>query len=265
MIPESNFSYVLLCMSIYALSLTVIYQNAYEESKRSVNYNETTLLVIAHPDDESMFFGPVIIRKLDGSEQNSDKSNKNSNENFYLLCITNGNQDGLGNLRKHELITSAIKLGIKKENVKIMDDIRWLDGQNQIWHKQSLQDLIIDEILTKNITELITFDEYGVSGHSNHQTIHKVVRSISFKINYVKFYTLKSINLIQKYLAFFDFTIFYLFTNQKTNQVYMLNLEEYVRLIDAFYSHQSQLIWFRRLYSFFSKYMYVNVLNELEF
>lgn len=264
---DANIPYVLLCASVYALSLTVIYQNAYETSRKLVTQNETTLLVIAHPDDEAMFFGPTIIRKLyRGKDDRNDAPNLvgNPSENFYLLCITQGNQNGLGHLRSTELIESAIKLGLKASNIKIMDDVRWLDGENHVWHKQSLQKLIIDEILANNITELITFDEYGVSGHSNHQTIYTVAKSIKLKIDYVKFYTLKSINRVQKYLAFFDFSIFYLFTNSELNQIHLINIEEYFKLVDAFYSHQSQLVWFRRLYSIFSKYMYVNVINELE-
>lgn len=264
MFGDSNLTYVLLCATVYALSLTVIYQNAHETSKRTVVQNETTLLVIAHPDDESMFFGPTIIRKLyddklDGRSPQSDLSDR-----FYLLCITQGNQYGLGSKRTNELFNSATKLGIKPANVRVMDDIRWLDGENHIWHKQSLQRLIMDEILSKNITELITFDEYGVSGHSNHQAIYKVVRSIRLKVDYVKFYTLKSINLIQKYLAFFDFSVYYLFLNKANYQIHLIDIDEYFKLVDAFYSHQSQLVWFRRLYSIFSKYMYLNVLSELE-
>lgn len=49
MLTNSNLSYVLLCISVYALSLTVIYQNAFDDSKKLIQYNQTTLLVIAHP------------------------------------------------------------------------------------------------------------------------------------------------------------------------------------------------------------------------
>lgn len=279
MLQNTNLSYVLFCVSVYALSLTVIYQNALEDSKRTVLRNGSTLLVIAHPDDEAMFFGPIIIRKLDRTEdpdedQREDRredpvnvrdQNHQPAEKFYLLCITSGNQYGLGSRRKGELIASAAKLGLKPQNVRIMDDVRWLDGENQVWHQQSLQQLLMDEILSKNITELITFDEYGVSGHANHRTLHKVVRSINLRVNYVKFYALRSINLLQKYLAFLDFPFFYLLLGRdKSNQIYVLNMNEYFQLVDAFRSHHSQLVWFRRLYAIFSKYMFVNVLSELD-
>ena len=264
MLRNINVPYILFCASIYALSATVLYQNAYEDRKRQIRNNETTLLLIAHPDDESMFFGPTIIRKLDKYEDENGNELENS-DNFFLLCVTQGNQNGLGHLRKHELMSSAIKLGIKSSNVKILDDARWLDGDNQNWHKASLQELIIDFILSRNVTELITFDDYGVSGHLNHQTIFKIARSIKYKLNFIKFKTLQSINRIQKYLAFFDFSFFYFTLYKQSDCIYLVNLNEFLRLIDAFYSHQTQLVWFRRLYAFFSKYMYVNVLQEFEF
>lgn len=275
MLQNTNLSYVLFCASVYALSLTVIYQNALEDSRRTVPRNGSTLLVIAHPDDEAMFFGPVIIRKLEPAEDQENthsedqKNNQNDRKqlakNFHLLCITSGNQYGVGNRRKSELIASAVKLGLRSSNVRIMDDVRWLDGEHQVWHQQSLQQLLMDEILSKNITELITFDEYGVSGHANHRTLYKVVRSINLKVDYVKFYVLRSINLLQKYLAFLDFPFFYLLTGRdKANQIYLLDMTEYLRLVDAFRCHHSQQVWFRHLYAVFSKYMYVNVLSELD-
>lgn len=273
-----NLSYVLFCASVYVLSLTVIYQNALDDSKRSVLQNGTTLLVIAHPDDEAMFFGPTIIRKLGYSvaghdsnnniDENTDDNtdNRPPNERFYLLCVTSGDpKSEKKGVRHAELIKSAAKLGVLAENVRVLDDVRWLDGENQVWHQADLQQLLMKEILSKNITELITFDSYGVSGHANHRTVYSVVRSISLKINYIKFYTLQSINLVQKYLAFFDFPFFYLVAGRdKASQVYVLGIEEYFRLVEAFRCHHSQVVWFRRLYTIFSKYMYVNVISELD-
>ena len=154
---------------------------------------------------------------------------------------------------------------VPEKNIRVLDDVRWLDGENQVWHQLDLQQLLMDEILSKNITELITFDNYGVSGHANHRNLYSVVRSISLKIDYIKFYTLQSINLVQKYLAFFDFPFFYLLSGRdKASQVYLLGMDEYLRLVDAFRSHHSQVVWFRRLYTIFSKYMYVNVVSELD-
>ena len=52
------------------------------------------MLVIAHPDDEAMFFRPLL----------DDLSHTHE---FYMLCLSNGNADGLGKIREKELETSA--------------------------------------------------------------------------------------------------------------------------------------------------------------
>lgn len=64
-----------------------------------------TLLVVAHPDDECMFFSPSVLAAAD----------------CHILCLskgtclqTIGNRDGLGDIRARELRTSAEKLGVTK-------------------------------------------------------------------------------------------------------------------------------------------------------
>lgn len=57
------------------------------------------LYVIAHPDDEAMFFVPSILHL--------GKTN-----NLHLLCMSTGNADGLGRTREKELQASAKLLGI---------------------------------------------------------------------------------------------------------------------------------------------------------
>lgn len=56
------------------------------------------LYVIAHPDDEAMFFVPSI-RKL--REHNK----------LWLMCLSNGNAAGLGKIREKELEKSCEYLG----------------------------------------------------------------------------------------------------------------------------------------------------------
>lgn len=60
--------------------------------------------MIAHPDDEAMFFVPSIMHL------------KKTNE-LYILCLSNGNFDGLGKIREKELHASAKYLGFKDSKV----------------------------------------------------------------------------------------------------------------------------------------------------
>jgi LmbE family N-acetylglucosaminyl deacetylase len=74
----------------------------------------STLLVIAHPADEAMFFVPTIAcSKLFST--------------LHLLCLSNGarlNFPSLGARRSQELLASCNLLGIAKSNVQIINDPR---------------------------------------------------------------------------------------------------------------------------------------------
>lgn len=79
-------------------------------------------LVIAHPDDESMFFVPTLKYLQENGHQVS------------LLCLSTGNADGLGAVRQNELRAAAVYLGIPYMRVKIIDDQTHLaDGMNSKW------------------------------------------------------------------------------------------------------------------------------------
>ena len=66
------------------------------------------LLVIAHPDDECMFFTPSV------------RYFRNRGDRVDLLCLSTGNFDGMGPVRRGELEKSAAVLGIN--SVTIIDD-----------------------------------------------------------------------------------------------------------------------------------------------
>ena len=64
------------------------------------------LLITAHPDDESLFFTPTILSLVEKS--------RNTSMNFYQLCLSVGNAEGLGETRKVELGRSLDVLGVPK-------------------------------------------------------------------------------------------------------------------------------------------------------
>lgn len=71
------------------------------------------LLLIAHPDDEAMFFAPTVLALT-----NPDLGN-----HLKILCLSSGNAEGLGEVRKKELLESASMLGLlDKNDVLIVDD-----------------------------------------------------------------------------------------------------------------------------------------------
>jgi hypothetical protein len=67
------------------------------------------LLLTAHPDDECMFFAPTLL------------SLTSSDAEVYSLCLSSGNADGLGDVRKNELEGSLDVLGVKEGRRWIVD------------------------------------------------------------------------------------------------------------------------------------------------
>ena len=70
-------------------------------------------LVIAHPDDEVMFFAPSLIKIM----------KEIGRENFYLVCITSGNRYDVGDIREKELIRSGHTMGIPRKNIVQVNDM----------------------------------------------------------------------------------------------------------------------------------------------
>lgn len=59
-----------------------------------------------------------------------------------VLCLSNGNADGQGNVRRHELVDSVRKFGIIEENVIIIDHDLLPDGFNNAWDVTVVQDIV---------------------------------------------------------------------------------------------------------------------------
>jgi len=142
------------------------------------------IVVIAHPDDESMFFLPTIT------------SLQKAGATVWILCLTTGNYDGLGDIRKTELShLCRCVLGVKLIHLDVAEI---QDHPNNAWplelvakelergirialrssstptpkqqQQQQQQQQQYDNVI------LITFDTDGVSGHCNHRDTYLAVR-----------------------------------------------------------------------------------------
>jgi N-acetylglucosaminylphosphatidylinositol deacetylase len=87
--------------------------------------NKRICLLIAHPDDEAMFFAPTVLALTDPSLGNHVKILCLSSGRLYLplriqwVCsngVDVGDADGLGETRKKELAKSGISLGLRQED-----------------------------------------------------------------------------------------------------------------------------------------------------
>jgi len=87
------------------------------------------LLLTAHPDDETFFFGPTLTSLIPSlsapvSESSREKASDTVALTFpqvYSLCFSVGNADGLGDIRRRELGDSLDILGVTEDRRWILD------------------------------------------------------------------------------------------------------------------------------------------------
>ena len=114
-------------------------------SGSSSEKNRKVLLVIAHPDDEVMFFTPVLLTLME------------SNSQITVLCLSNGNYEGMGTIRTNELIKSLSMFQIPAKNVHILDDPQLQDGMQNNWPSKVISDRVIEFIETTSSTMVRVF------------------------------------------------------------------------------------------------------------
>lgn len=105
----------LLSLSLVALLLPSLY--LYTVSVATTRFptlrNKRICLLIAHPDDEAMFFAPTVLALTRPELGNHVK----------ILCLSSGDAAGLGETRKKELVKSGLVLGLRKgEDVFVVDN-----------------------------------------------------------------------------------------------------------------------------------------------
>lgn len=127
------------------------------------------------------------------------------------------------------------------------------------WNTEDVADIIEKHVKTKEV--ILTFDSYGVSGHTNHKACYQAVKELSKKF---ECYQLQSCSLLVKYLGWLT-VIFERLLYSKTSDIYLLSpLQVINNVYGAMQQHQSQLKWFRLLYLAFSKYVIVNKVERIK-
>ncbi|KAL0932544.1 glycan biosynthesis protein [Colletotrichum truncatum] len=229
------------------------------------------LIVTAHPDDECLFFAPIIVGVLD----------KNDGIKGGLLALSTGNNKGLGDTRKKELRGSCEALGIDSSRCEALDHPDLQDNPTAWWDTTITQAIIKEYVHKWDIDTIITFDEYGISGHINHRAVSAAVSE------YVKSdssapvaYKLVTTTLLRKYTFLFDlpFTALafawriaaaVILPSSKINEGYsrkalvVSTWQQYFKTRNAFASHNSQYSWDRHLYMILSRYVWFNDIKRM--
>ncbi|XP_023369830.1 N-acetylglucosaminyl-phosphatidylinositol de-N-acetylase [Otolemur garnettii] len=219
-----------------------------------------TLLVIAHPDDEAMFFAPTVLGLARLGHRVS------------LLCFSAGNYYNQGEIRKKELLQSCDVLGIPPSSVMIIDNRDFPDDPGVQWDTERVASVLLQHIEANGINL--------VRGHPlngkpevlaqvtpvvfNHSALYAAVRSLHSEGKFPKgcaVLTLQSVNVLRKYLSLLDLPLSLL---QTQDVLFVLTGEEVAQAKSAMSCHRSQLLWFRRLYVLFSRYMRINSLHFLQ-
>ncbi|KAJ5279513.1 hypothetical protein N7478_004885 [Penicillium angulare] len=256
--------------------------------------NKKIVLLIAHPDDEAMFFAPSVLGLTKPELGNHLK----------ILCLSTGDADGLGETRKKELQKSALQLGLRDESdVFVVDDpSRFPDSMTKDWSAEAVSSLVASAFApdlaaslngskkldakkapTCTIDVILTFDKHGVSNHINHRSLYHgavhfvrlLMKGKSGFASPVTLYTLTSTSIFRKYAGVLDaplsmlqgaFSNFFArFSKAKKSGtgparlLFVSSVSEWVVAQSAMVKgHQSQMVWFRWGWITIGRYMTVN-------
>jgi N-acetylglucosaminylphosphatidylinositol deacetylase len=213
-------------------------QGVSEGLKKSLYATSAALIVFAHPDDEIMFFLPTILllQKLGIS--------------IHFLCLSTGNYDGLGQTRRKEFELVSCKLGIVDS--EIIDIQSMQDGPNY-WPAESVSK-VVSSYMKKHvgISAVFTFDARGVSDHPNHISVHKgLVHLYNKERPNWNLFCLTSVGIFRKYCPLIDWCLLPFSRSLWT-------LEPTLQSLALMRHYESQNVWFRKLFSIFSRYSYLN-------
>ncbi|KZV58261.1 N-acetylglucosaminyl-phosphatidylinositol de-N-acetylase-like, partial [Dorcoceras hygrometricum] len=112
---------------------------------------------------------------------------------------------------------------------------------------------------------IITFDDYGVSGHCNHRDVHQGVRKFFHNNSerHIEVWELVSTGMARKYSGAVDVWLSIIFSRcQQNGKSQCLLNHDPRKSYSAMAQHSSQWVWFRKLFVLFSSYTYVNTLKR---
>ena len=211
-----------------------------------------------------------------------------------ILCLSSGDADSLGHIRKNELKQSAVLLGIGAEqHVVVVEDERLPDSMTAVWDAKVVAGYLTRFFAanasstpstvapTAGVDVILTFDSGGVSGHPNHISLFHgaaaFIRNLMQRHTGwecpVKLYTLTTTNVLRKYSSVLDCVVTIVTCIWRTKErgsfptpVLAVSGPGDVRRAQRAMTtaHKSQMRWFRWGWIGVSRYMVLNDLKKVK-
>lgn len=187
-----------------------------------------------------------------------------------MTCfIDAGDCHGLGERRKCELYMSCSVLGIPRSHVQITEDDDLRDGMTNAWDHERVQQYVVEYICDLRPSIVLSFDEYGVSGHLNHCGTAAGV-SLAYRtccqlkdLGGISLYILKSSDIVTKYSGIVSYGLIKILYG--ANDSRLLHSFDLRRAWQAMSCHQTQWTWYRRVFILLSQYTFFNLLRVVHY
>lgn len=166
---------VFLCFDyLFAATNVVLPRQPYRRVRKA-------MLVVAHPDDECLFFSPTL-GTLSSRLQDAPRSSSSSSDTLddqqqlSILVMSSGNNYGLGDVRGKELLGSCAQFNVPEERCVHLDEPDIQDNPTVWWPTDRIASLIGKYADQWGIDTIFTFDDGGISGHINHRAVSASVQ-----------------------------------------------------------------------------------------
>lgn len=234
-----------------------------------------TVLLTAHPDDEAMFWTPTLLSLAKGPNISP----------VYIVCMSSGNADGLGAVRTKEMFAAAKLLQVPADHVLVMDLPALPDSMSIDWKTDDVLSGFSQALKKLKIRDgynLITFDNQGVSGHTNHRALHSAALALNSSSSTINCplpgatYELRTLPLLRKYTSVAEMILWSsmmrdpkepiavsLPARQSKSPLVFVTPDLWI-CPEIMAAHASQWVLHRRLFTRLSTYAYINYLDPLE-
>ena len=267
-----------------------------KDSNKEEDKEKKVMLVISHPDDEAMFFGPTL---------ESLKKTKMITTKVFCICLSNGNASGLGQTRAKELKKSTLEV-FKLDGCVIADSEDLQDGMDNVWPLEEIANVVHECVQHYSPDVILTFDERGVSKHPNHVQTHRGVMRfiVEAKLgaipnaeyteeNVPEVWVLETTPFYRTFMGAMDYWASVITTttrkkkgskntsnerscstnsssslaagaSSKSSSSVMFCSRNPSLVLEAMRTHATQWVWYRKLYVAFSRYSLLNTLRRMD-